>query len=185
MSFEESLVWHASPTLASLKVANLYNFRFESFDDCLNTIEKYNLLMNSKGIYIELLSRDEDFYLIYVYRKSQLTLDLENDEVKNFLSDYGYCEGEDLSAYISFLKRRLLEEQDFPHEIGVFLGYPLDDVKAFIKTNGKNCTLCGDWKVYHDAESAKCLFCKYKHCKEVYVKVYGNGRNFRDMLVGA
>ena len=44
---------------------------------------------------------------------------------------------------------------------------------------------CGDWKVYGDEESAKCLFCKYKRCREVYMSVYGAGRKFVDMLVSA
>ena len=42
----------------------------------------------------------------------------------------------------------LQKEQLFPHEIGVFLGYPPEDVKAFIKQNGKGAVLCGYWKVY-------------------------------------
>ena len=35
------------------------------------------------------------------------------------------------------LAERLCCEQDFPHEIGVFLGYPLADVIGFIKTAAK------------------------------------------------
>ena len=86
---------------------------------------------------------------------------------------------------MNFLKIRLCNEKVFPHEIGLLLGYPLADVKAFIATKGKNCIACGDWKAYGDEETAKCIFCKYKHCREVYMSVYGAGRKFIDMLVSA
>lgn len=185
MSFEESLVWHASPTLASIKIANLYNFRFQSTNECIETLRSFNLLMNKKGIYIELLKNTGDFYLIFVYRKSQLQEVISDRDVNEFLKRYGYPSNNNLSDYIESLKRRLNIEKDFPHEIGVFLGYPLEDVKAFIEKKGCCSVLCGDWKAYGDEEAAKCIFCKYKHCREIYIKVYREGRRFADMLVSA
>lgn len=92
---------------------------------------------------------------------------------------------DDLDAYLELLAKRLGEGTDFPHEVGVFLGYPLLDVTAFIETKGQNCIACGDWKVYHNEQEARCLFCKFKHCKDVYVKVHSEGRRFCDMLVSA
>lgn len=185
MSFEKSLIWHAAPTLASLKIANLYSFKFSSDTECMQTINQFNLLMNPKGIYIELLKNAGDFYLIYVYRKSHLQKQLENPEVHELLVKYGYPATYVITEYLNILKQRLERKADFPHEIGLFLGYPVADVKAFIKNKGQNCVACGDWKVYGDEEAAKCLFCKYKHCREVYLSVYGSGRKFVDMLVRA
>jgi len=185
MSFEESLVWHASPTLASIKIANLYSFHFQSDSECDETVRCFNQIMNSKGIYIELLKSTGDFYLIYVYRKSHLQKAIGDRHVQDFLAAYGYGTDCDLKDYFEALKTRLTSKQEFPHEIGVFLGYPLEDVKAFIDTKGDHCILCGDWKVYHDEETARCLFCKYRHCKEIYMKVYKSGRRFSDMLVSA
>ena len=185
MSFEESLICHAAPTLASLKIANLYSFKFSNDAECKTTIQHFNSLMNPKGIHIELLKNSGDFYLIYVYRKSYLQKILRDSDVQMFLSGYGYPIKYDINKYLSVLKMRLKTREDFPHEIGLLLGYPLADVKAFIENEGKNCIACGDWKVYGDEESAKCLFCKYKHCREVYMSVYGAGRKFVDMLVSA
>jgi len=185
MSFEESLVRHASPTLASIKMANLYSFRFRSMEECRSTIQHFNTIMNAKGIFIELMRNAGDFYLIYVYRKSQLQRALKDGEVRRFMAGYGYSSKHTPEECIELLKDRLNAEEGFPHEIGVFLGYPLKDVKSFIASEGKHCVLCGEWKVYHDEETAKCLFCKYRHCKEMYVKVYRAGRSFRDMLVSA
>jgi len=185
MSFEESLVWHASPTLASIKTANLYSFRFHNKVECLETIRRFNELMNEKGICIELLKYTGDFYLIYVYRKSHLQKVISDRDVKDFLKRYSYPTNNNISDHIESLRWRLKTEKDFPHEIGIFLGYPIEDVKAFIETKGCNSVLCGDWKVYHDEDTARCLFCKYKHCREMYIKVYREGRRFIDMLVSA
>ena len=69
MGFEESLIRNAAPTLAGIKVANLYNYSFKSPKECRESIDKLNRRMNSKGIYIELFKNVDDFYLIYVYRK--------------------------------------------------------------------------------------------------------------------
>jgi len=179
------LVWHASPTLASIKTANLYSFRFRSITECLETIHRFNELMNDKGIYIEFLKNTGDLYLIYVYRKTDLQKVISDRGVKDFLKRYGYPSNDNIWDYIESLKHKLNIEKDFPHEIGVFLGYPLEDVKAFISTKGCNSVLCGDWKVYHDEDIARCLFCKYKRCRETYIKVYREGRRFIDVLVSA
>ena len=56
------------------------------------------------------------------------------------------------------LIRRLRENDEFPHEIGLFLGYPIEDVVGFIRYAGKGCKLSGLWKVYGDAEAASRLF---------------------------
>ena len=84
MSFEESLICHAAPTLASLKIANLYSFKFSNDAECKMTIQHFNSLMNPKGIHIELLKNSGDFYLIYVYRKSYLQKILRDYDVQLF-----------------------------------------------------------------------------------------------------
>jgi ribosomal protein S24E len=50
--------------------------------------------------------------------------------------------------------------------VGLFLGYPLDDVQGFIKNRGSHYKLCGAWKVYGDVEKARNHFRKYELCRE-------------------
>lgn len=61
------------------------------------------------------------------------------------------------------LRTRLHGSEEFPHEIGVFLGYPLNDVLGFIKYHGSNCKGMGDWKVYGDLGEAQKTFAKFKN----------------------
>lgn len=86
---------------------------------------------------------------------------------------------------ISKLKKRIAEEKCFPHEIGVFLGYPIGDVREFIRNKGQNCLFCGVWKVYCDAGESLKKFERYKKCTQVYSKVFANGRNISQLTVSA
>ena len=83
------------------------------------------------------------------------------------------------------LAERLCCEQDFPHEIGVFLGYPLADVIGFIQNRGKNFTACGYWKVYTDPTAAQAEFDRYKKCERIYARCYYNGTPIRRLTVAA
>ena len=72
---------------------------------------------------------------------------LADPRTLDFLAGEGYALGT-ADALLNQLADRLCCEGEFPHEIGVFLGYPLADVIGFIENRGKNFTACGYWKVY-------------------------------------
>jgi hypothetical protein len=184
MGFEESIIRNAAPTLAGIKVANLYNYHFKNKSESVNFIGQINGQLNKKGIYVELMKNCGDFYLLYVYRKSQLQKEIEKPEIRQFLGEYGYTYDDCLQC-LNMLRKRIETSECFPHEIGVFLGYPIKDVKAFIEKKGKEAVMCGEWKVYYDVQEAMCFFCKLKKCKEVYAKVYHTGRSIYDMTVSA
>ncbi|MDR1902212.1 MAG: DUF3793 family protein [Treponema sp.] len=69
-------------------------------------------------------------------------------------------------VYLNCLKKKLETFQQFPHEIGFFLGYPIDDVLGFVKHKGQNYKLCGYWKVYGNIETAKNNFYCYELCRK-------------------
>ena len=46
----------------------------------------------------------------------------------------------------------------FPHEIGLFLSYPPEDVLGFILNKACNHKCIGCWKVYGDEQAAKTSF---------------------------
>ena len=60
------------------------------------------------------------------------------------------------------MKSRFDKGEDFPHEIGVFLGYPLYDVEGFIEQ--RECVMMGYWKVYRYPSAARRLFALYDAC---------------------
>ncbi|MBE6719257.1 MAG: DUF3793 family protein [Ruminococcaceae bacterium] len=179
MSLEKYLVEHCSPTLASLKTANMFSCRFESEKSLITAIDTWNELFRDKGVELIILKKENGLALIYVCRRNMLTADLNKDGVKEFLTVYGY-RSTDTDYAIRMLKRRLKTQKDFPHEIGIFLSYPLEDVKGFIEQGGANCLCTGCWKVYCNECEAQKTFSKFKKCREVYSRLYANGS--RDIL---
>ena len=73
------------------------------------------------------------------------------------------------------LMKRLEEYDGFPHEIGLFLGYPPEDVKGFIEHKGAGFKFAGLWKVYGDENAAKERFESYRRCTDHYSKLLDFG----------
>lgn len=49
------------------------------------------------------------------------------------------------------------ESGEFPHEVGLFLSYPPEDVKGFIDHRANDFKCAGLWKVYGDEEKARAV----------------------------
>ena len=81
------------------------------------------------------------------------------------------------------LSKRLNETKEFPHEIGLFLGYPPEDVKGFIDNRAEGYKCIGCWKVYGDEENAKRKFECYKKCTDVYCAQWANGKSIERLTV--
>jgi len=170
---DRMLIEHCSPTLGGLKTASLFSCSFSSQEELALTLSAWNSKLNSKGVTLYALGSRKKRALIYVCRTSLLGEDLKKSAIQEFLKSYGYCQFEP-DACIKRLMERFRSSPDFPHEIGLFLGYPLEDVKGFVENAGQNCKCAGCWKVYcNECETVK-LFTKYKKCKEIFSKLFYN-----------
>ena len=90
----------------------------------------------------------------------------EKMPARKLLLQDGYNIDSSLDEMIARLKERFFHKTEFPHEIGLFLGYPIEDVKGFRKFGGSGCKMCGYWKVYDDVEQARRIFDSYDKCRE-------------------
>lgn len=181
---EETILRHCAPTLARIKTANLFTCEVKSREELKEELRKYNKKFVKKGLRILPLRYKDGRALIYVYRPSLLSQDLKHSYARELLSTLGYIPQ---SAGLSVVRliKRLNEVEDFPHEIGLFLGYPAEDVKGFIEDGSRNYKCKGYWKVYSDEEKARRLFEKYKHCTSVYAEKWAQGRSLDRLTVGA
>lgn len=173
---ERSLIDQCSPTLAGIKTASLFSSICETED-----LRRINRLLSSKGLVAIPLKKNKCSTLIYVFRPMLLKRALREEDTRNFLIGCGY-EPDDIRLCIRHLIERL-KETDFPHEIGVFLGYPLEDVKGFIENRGQNYKLLGMWKVYGDPKESAMLFEKYRNCTRSYMRAYENGNTIEQLTV--
>lgn len=179
---ENYLIEHCSPTLASLKTANLFNYIYESEEQLHGYIAKLNESLEETGVSVAILRKCQRSALIYVYRQKKLEEDLRQEGVAGFLQRYGYEEFS-AKAAIALLRTRFGREGEFPHEIGIFLGYPLGDVCGFIENAGRNSKCSGCWKVYCNECEAIRLFAKFDKCKEVYKRLFHQGKTVRQLTV--
>lgn len=185
--FEDLLIEHCSPTLAGVKTANLFCYCESNDENICKIAEVWNRNLEKYGIGLAVIKKCfvSNHYLIYVYRKKALAKDLENVGVKTFLAQNGYESCQEIDDYLLVLSGKLSESDSFPHEIGLFLGYPLNDVIGFIKNKGKNYYFCGFWKVYENPQEAQRCFEQFRKCTEIYKEMYQRGRSIIQLAVAA
>lgn len=106
---------------------------------------------------------------VIVYHKKCLERVMSREEVRALLIRFGYCVDCSSEEYVEQLIERL-RENDFPHEIGIFLGYPLNDVCGYLGLNSLEHTKTKGWKMYGDTRESERL-------QELFIKVRGYAKN--------
>ena len=150
---EETIVRQAAPTLAGIKTGSMFPYRFESRAELLEDIRAFNRIFVPRGMCLLLLRVMEKSALLYLYRPQSLEKDLKDSVSQEVLQESGYaCLS--CAACVRHLVERFRSEQDFLHEVGLFLSYPPADVKGFID-NRDNYKVIGLWKIYGDEEKAQ------------------------------
>lgn len=122
--------------------------------------------------------------MIYVYRSGWVDQLMEQPAIRAFFHKMGYQPG-NTSSLLAQLSRRFCLEQEYPHEIGIFLGYPLEDVLGFMEHRGRNFTCCGLWKCYGDPSTAQARFARYRACTSAYKRMYERGVPVMALVVAA
>lgn len=182
--WEELVVLHCSPTLAGIKTGSMFSCSISDEEKLKEMVRSLNRELVEKGLRVLPLRLREGRALIYVYRPSDLERDLQDDIAGKILKERGYCL-EDSGKCIVQLIRKLKESIDFPHEIGLFLGYPPEDVCGFIE-NKAACSKCvGCWKVYGDEKAAMKLFQQYKKCTELFCLRLAQGSSMRSLAIAS
>ena len=77
---------------------------------------------------------------------------------------------------------RMLEKEGFPHEVGVILGYPVEDVIEFENHKGHDCKYCGCWKCYSDVEKARDCHCRFTECSRLCKQWYDEGYSINQII---
>lgn len=184
---DEMIVEFCSPTLAGIKTGNLFSCEYRDYKKLVSDMNRVNGIFVKKGIKAIPIRYLNHRALIYIFRPSFLEKDLCDKDTADLLKELGY-DVEDTDACIDCLRKKLeiiTSSKDFPHEIGLFLGYPVEDVRGFIKHKGE-CSKCiGCWKVYGDVMKAEDTFDRYKRCTSDYVARLKMGMTLDQLVVCA
>lgn len=176
------IVENCSPTLAGIKTGNIFTVDRSLITDIQKELCELNKCFTQKGLRVIPLRISEKNVLLYIYRPERLREDLSSKEARCILLEKGYsCIS--IEKDIVHLIHQIHKDKSFPHEIGLFLGYPPVDVKGFMEDSRKGVKCVGYWKVYGDKEKAEKIFSRYRKCTDAYKRCLSKGRLLSSMIV--
>ena len=173
------VVTQCAPVLKGVKISNLITMKPGGW----RKIRAY--LKKSRIICIPLYA-DAEKEVLFLYRYEQLERHLKNREVREFLRSCGYESFEVASVLVRLRRRYRLYagiSKEFPHELGVLLGYPVGDVQGFIDNRGENSLTSRYWTVYQNPKEAEKIFDLYDRVKEQALKEIMCGRTLSHVAV--
>lgn len=172
------LAVQCSPVIAGVKNANLM-------------VVKRKYLMHIRKMFKETPIRvfavcfKEDTVSVLLYRKKDTEKLLEDEKVLETLGKLG-CVSDNLNSLLFEIKRKYTRyccgDEDFPHELGLILGYPPEDVEGFIENNGMHYKVNGYWKVYCDEERALEKFSIFDETRERAIKMVKSNTSLLEMM---
>lgn len=175
------IAYNIAPTIKGVKAATtvtLCNYQRNLYDNW----KKYkNDFLNKVNIKAFELNQTDNSVVVLFYDENLLNEKVNNQLSQNFLLQFGYKFEMNLEEKLNLLKNRWLESI-CPHEMGIFLGFPLEDVKTFIESPNRECLLCGYWKVYYNKESAMEVFRCFDNAKLSIIKEICKGKDLFEVL---
>lgn len=175
---ELQLALQCAPLITGLKISNLLTIPPDGFTQVEKIIEGSFITMYP-------LLETEEKIVILLYRKDRLEKYLRMPQVQKLLTEEGYgtCQLEEvLPVFCARYENYAETKKEFPHELGLLLGYPPEDVEGFIRHQGKNCLCTGYWKVYADKEGKQRLFEKYEYARENLIQLLHYGMKMAEII---
>ena len=184
MSFDQLMIHYMAPSICGIKPANLFSVSEAMF--CRKAFFQWKKHLGSHGLSCISERIRGGRILILVYNKDWIETLLLQKDVNSYLEKKGYFSNEkgSITAEVSAnffiqLKERLRctvkSGECFPHEVGIILGYPLQDVIDFESNCGKNCKYCGTWKCYSDVYKARQVQALFRECSSLCSKWFDQG----------
>lgn len=175
---ELQLALQCAPLITGLKLSNLLTISPDGFQQVEQITE---------GSFISMypLLETEEKIVLLLYRKERLEKYLEMPQVQRLLVEEGYMSFDldhVLPVFCERYETYAENKKGFPHELGLLLGYPPEDVEGFIRYQGKNSLCTGYWKVYADKEGKQRLFEKYEYAKENLIQLLHYGLKMAEII---
>lgn len=172
------IIYQCAPFLKGIKAACMISLTIASS-------KELNSIFDGTELEYRVLAEQAERCLVLFYDENKLKEYLEKEEVRQFLVGFGY-RLQNVEKVLSKLSERIRRYWDgsieFPHEIGVFLEYPIEDVMCFIQESGRNSLMNGYWKVYHNPGKAQMTFCVYDKARVNAVNEFLMGKSVRDIV---
>jgi len=112
------------------------------------------------------LADSNNAVLLLIYRRDALYDLIARPGVRALLRRAGYDDKAGLHELLERLATRI-STGSFPHEIGIFLGYPLKDVAGFMGLAAIPFACQGPWKIFGDPGESLRLAERFRCCRIV------------------
>lgn len=165
------IAFNIAPTIKGLKAATTVTLCNKD-RNMLENWKKYKIeVLNRLKVKAFELKETDRAIIVLFYKEDILKSSLESEITECYLSKFGYASNMSIDKKLKLLKERY-QNNVCPHELGLFLGFPLEDVKMFIEYPNMECLICGYWKVYNDENGALKKFKDFDDAKlEIINKV--------------
>ncbi len=177
-SVETQIALQCAPLISGLKMSNLLIVSAE--DETL-----VRMILRKSGISFYRLLKSGEKVTFLLFRREWLEAYLQQKEVRAVFVAEGYQDyilGNVFRTFQERYKRYMNGGDCFPHEMGLLLGYPVEDVQGFMENEGKNFLYSGYWKVYADVQEKIKLFQKFETAKETVIQLLSYGVGIRDII---
>lgn len=175
---ELQIALQCAPLFAGLKLSNL--LMISSVD-----LEKMSGIIKETGICYFVVASTHGKTAVLLFDRKQLGFYLREEEVWQIFRHIGY-QGQGLGDVLHAFRKRyegyFRGEQDFPHEMGLLLGYPVEDVKGFIRNGGRNCLYTGYWKVYENLSEKMALFREFEKARDALISLLSDGLGIVEII---
>ena len=178
---DQTIARYCAPTLAGIKTGSMFSTEYTDRKKLARELFELNALLTKHGLRTVLLRCMKRRALIYLYRPDALEQDLLNPLAASILRERGYHE-DDPRLCLGQLMRQFRHSQSFPHEVGLFLGYPPEDVQGFIQSPHTGYQCVGCWKVYGDREKAEMTFDRYRKCTKALCRAAARGKTLEQLI---
>lgn len=168
---ETQIAFHCAPLLAGLKMSNLLMLQNKEID-------RVTSILKQAGISYFIVAVATEKAAVLLFDRHRLESYLQEEKVWEIFRDMGYQNhtmGKILYTFRLRYEKYLLWNQGFPHEMGLLLGYPVEDVKGYILNEGENCLYTGYWKVYGNLTETMALFLQFEKARDVLMEFLANG----------
>jgi hypothetical protein len=127
--------------------------------------ERGTEVLAESGLAVRELADRGDSILLLIYRPEALGGLVRRPSASAVLARTGYGDVSDLDRVLGELTSRMGGDS-FPHEIGVFLGYPLKDVAAFMGLVRIPFACQGPWKIFGNPRESLRLAEVFRCCRD-------------------
>ena len=138
-------------------------------------------LVRESPLEVKVLADCGDSVLLLCFRPEALVELLTSKSVRIILEKAGYRSLSDLEQTLADLESRF-QGGVFPHEIGVFLGYPLKDVVGFLGWARLSFTCQGPWRIFGDPGPSLRLAEIHRQCRCTMSQQLSSGMSPQDCL---